>query len=187
MHLKAEDLLDSESRIQACEQWKHSDSEPESCLSLSYQDFQIQSQDLPPLNIELKAISCQADWDCLFVLRQAIEVPYGLSDREQIQILISDTQAKVKQLQGLWYLANYQGQWVGAVGRVPFQNPSGQWGRLQDVDIIPAYQGRGLGRQLLQAICQQGFAAGDQAIGLKALQSGWPLKWYQRFGFKLLL
>jgi ribosomal protein S18 acetylase RimI-like enzyme len=96
---------------------------------------------------------------------------------------INDIRHKCEMLNGIWYRASLGEDVVGEVGIVPFTCIWGKIGRLQDVDILPEYQGRGLGRQLLIEACRLAKLQGLNALCLMAKENDWPKDWYLRYGF----
>lgn len=95
-------------------------------------------------------------------LRIQIENDFGIQDHKMIKGFVSDIQNKTKKLNGTWFLAYIDRKVVGEVGLIQFDYENLKIGRLQDVDIAPAYQGLGLGNQLLEGIVKvaKGFDKG---------------------------
>lgn len=176
-------ILESERQLRACERWQPEGSAAEYTLFLPAPAFLS-----PASQLKLQAVNSEKHWQQMFELRMQIEAAYGLDQPEIVEQLVADIRYKQKHLQGQWYLARVAGQWVGEIGLVPseclLQGQRVRLGRLQDVDILPAYQGQGYGHQLLAAICQQALAQGLAGLGLMALQEDWPAQWYQRLGFE---
>lgn len=138
--------------------------------------------------IALKAAATDADWLMMKVMRLEIERSFGITDEALVNGFIDDIKRKVLSLGGCWYLAFETGQNspppVGEVGLVPFEIDGLRFGRLQDVDIVPARQRRGLGNALLTSVCFEARALGLSGLALKARADGWVKDWYQRFGFE---
>lgn len=119
----------------------------------------------------------------MFGLRIQIERNFGIQDLKMIKGFVSDIQNKSQKLDGTWFLAYIDGKAVGEVGLILFDYENLKIGRLQDVDIAPAYQGMGLGNQLLQCIIKVAKGLDADGLALFARQDGWVKDWYQRFGF----
>lgn len=134
----------------------------------------------------LKPITHSEDWQRYLKARTLIEAAYGLTDPMLLNTLVTDIQTKAQTLKGQWYLFEIQGQVVGAIGLIPFEHQGVIWGRLKDVDILPAFQNRGYGNQLLNAIKNQAKALNCHTLGLMALADDWPHHWYQRQGFQIV-
>ncbi len=190
VNITRQDLEFSERQIQACESWVPADLQEELNMVLRADVFKPSSTVALSGRFELVPVQTHGHWQRLLDLRCAIEVPFGIMDVEQVRGLIKDIHTKHNRLRGRWYLARYadaQGvNWVGSIGMIPFHKVETQWMRLQDVDIIPAYQGQGLGRYLLRSACEKAFMEGAVAVGLRAVSTGWVKDWYQRFGFEVL-
>ena len=63
-----------------------------------------------------------------------------------------------------------------------------RWGRVHWVAIIPAFQGRGLGKALMSAICRRLRDLGHGRAYLRTGAARVPaIKLYQRFGFEPLI
>lgn len=146
---------------------------------------------LEPLTVSevtgiLKPLTSPEDWQNYLEARTLIEAAYGMKDPQLLEILVKDIQIKAQALGGQWYVFEIQNQVVGAVGLIPFEHDGRLWGRLKDVDILPAFQHRGYGNQLLNAIKNRARDLNVQTLGLMALAEDWPQAWYQRHGFQIM-
>lgn len=174
--------LDTERQLRACETFKPSGTQSEATLFLAL-DHQ------PRVNpIVLEPIQSPKNWQSYTALRTQIERAFGLTDPHQIRHIVKDIQTKQKQLQGQWYLAQdpETEAYCGAIGLVPFLFEGQILGRVQDVDILPAFQNQGLGNRLLSALIHKAQSKKLKGLVLMAKTNDWPLQWYQRKGFKLL-
>jgi GNAT superfamily N-acetyltransferase len=135
--------------------------------------------------LSLQEVKTQHDWDRMEELRRQVELPFGVTDPTAVAKLIEEVRRCQKMLKGRWYLAQLptDGEFIGEVGLVPFEFEGLRIGRVQDVDIVPAFQNRGLGNLLLEAIIQLAKSEGFAALCLVADMHDWPRHWYQRRGF----
>jgi ribosomal protein S18 acetylase RimI-like enzyme len=133
----------------------------------------------------LHPIATKDDWQSMAELRAKVESRFGTPTPDAVVTMITEIQQCQQRLNSQWYLAKLKSETlpVGEIGLVQFQFERIKIGRLQDVDIEPAYQGRGLGNHLLAAIVQQADLLGLDALCLKADSDDWPLQWYMRRGF----
>jgi N-acetylglutamate synthase-like GNAT family acetyltransferase len=133
----------------------------------------------------LQEVTTQHDWDRMGELRRQVEIPFGVTDPTAVAKLIEQVRRCQKMLKGQWYLAQLlpNGEFIGEVGLVPFEFDGLRIGRVQDVDIVPAFQHRGLGNILLEAISRLAKSEGFSALCLVADMDDWPRHWYQRRGF----
>jgi predicted N-acetyltransferase YhbS len=97
--------------------------------------------------------------------------------------LVGQIRHRRRHLIGDWYLGVIDGRVVGGIGLFLFETGAGRIGRLQDVDIAPAFQGQGLGRELLWGACEEAKKLGLDAVCLRADPKDWPKVWYIRSGF----
>lgn len=146
---------------------------------LPAQNFPARSR----VEIDLIPVDSEKLWGELFATRKEVEIAFQVTDEKVIQQLITDIKRKCTELGGCWYLALANGVTIGEIGVVPFAFRNLRIGRLQDVDILPKYQGRGFGNQLLAAICEQAMTAKLDGLCLMAKANDWPKDWYARFGF----
>ena len=137
-----------------------------------------------PTDLILCPVTSDEEWQMLEEIRRKVEGPFGCEHPDLIRKFIEDAKCKHERFGGTWFLASYEGRWVGQIGIVPFRIEGQLIGRLQDVDIVPEEQGKGFGRQLLQALCRWACEHTFQALCLMAKADDWPRLWYQRFGFQ---
>lgn len=140
-------------------------------------------------SLRLKPVQSDADWQKMRHLRSKIEQAFGLSDPKIIGQLVEDIQRKQEALNGQWYLAftdTSAPHAVGEIGWFPVTSPLGTLGRIQDVDILPEYQGKGLGQALMTALCREAQKAQLQGLLLMALKTDWPWRWYEKLGFRVV-
>jgi GNAT superfamily N-acetyltransferase len=118
-------------------------------------------------------------------IRLQIEKGFGDFSHAAVAEMVLQIRKCQESLNGQWYLAldSFQKRVVGEIGMVRF-HVGLTIARLQDVDIIPSEQGRGLGNELLLGIIAQAKKDGISALCLKADHDDWPLNWYHRRGFE---
>lgn len=186
--LRSADVETSEIRLRDCEFWHPDTYLTEYSLALASTHFySVHGRAVAPLSLALIPVVDNTDWERLFQLRCEIESAFGVNDTESVSLMIKGIQEKSRQYHGHWFFAKCRQSQaiVGSIGWVPFQEPT-LWYRLQDIDILPAYQSQGYGSQLLLAVCCDLFSRGAEVIALRALVSDWPIEWYKRFGFQIL-
>ncbi|HEX4922957.1 MAG TPA: GNAT family N-acetyltransferase [Bdellovibrionales bacterium] len=137
-----------------------------------------------PVTLRLERVETEADWEAMYALRLQIEKPFGNTNPRLVEGFVEDIRKKARALDGSWFLARAGSDIVGEIGLVPFELAGVRFGRLQDVDIAPQWQGRGLGRELLSAVCQVARDMELSALALRARSDGWVKDWYARFGFR---
>lgn len=136
-----------------------------------------------PRRLVLVAARSKAHWEAMVGYREKVEKGFAGYAPGIARRAISQIRHRNRHLAGDWYLALADGVAVGGIGLLVFDTPAGRVGRLQDVDVAPAFRGRGLGRELLYAVCRKA-ADGDLAgLCLRADADDWPRDWYRRFGF----
>ena len=140
-------------------------------------------QSLPHL-IQLKAAKSELDWFMMENIRKEIEQAFGIHDSTLVSGFVKDIVTKSQRLNGTWYLAFQHTKVVGEVGLVPFPYREKIIGRIQDVDIVPSKQGKGLGKQLLLGLCNKAREMNLDGLCLFADANGWVKDWYLRFGFE---
>ncbi len=84
------------------------------------------------------------------------------------------------------YLCDAGGETIGtATAWFNDDYRGGSWGRVHWVDIVPEYQGRGLGRALVSAVCHRLRQLGHQRAYLTTESPRIPaIRLYLRFGFR---
>lgn len=135
--------------------------------------------------LEIHPVLNDEDWQKMIELRLKVESRFGLLRPEDAASMVNEIKLCQQKLNAQWYLAYLPGsaKAIGEVGLAKFELNGIKYGRLQDIDIEPAYQGQGLGNSLLHTIICLGLEEGLQALCLKADNNDWPLEWYQRNGF----
>lgn len=133
--------------------------------------------------LELVEVDSEEKWQKMLEIRIDIEKEFGITDQNKIKQLVDDIRVKSHKLNGKWFLASIENKIVGEVGIIPFDFNGERVGRLQDVDIIPSEQNKGLGTQLLNEICKKALLMKLSALCLMAKSDDWPKDWYMRFGF----
>ena len=134
-------------------------------------------------DLQFVAVSQESHWQAMFDLRRQVEKAYGLTDQAILEQIIADIKCKTDALAGCWYLVKLADQFIGEIGLIPFTYQGQKVGRLQDVDIVPSYQGKGYGRQLLRHLMSVAREQQYEALCLMALANDWPKDWYQKLGF----
>ena len=145
----------------------------------------LKSDHIIPANtsIELRSINRAEDWDTLFHIRKKIEIPFGVTKESTLKGFCDEIKLIVHKYKATWFMAFYNDQAIGEIGIVPFCHQDISYGRLLDVDIIPEFQGRGFGNQLLSLIFEYGFNKNLEGLCLKADDHNWVKNWYERLGF----
>jgi GNAT superfamily N-acetyltransferase len=152
-------------------------------------DLRALSLNLPASDLQLIKVQSEEDWKTMRLMRQKIEAAFGIADANLVEEMVTKTKHCCQKLDADWYLAKLpsrNGEIVGEVGLVRFHADGFAWGRLQDVDVVPAFQNRGFGNLLLSSIVQLAREQGLSALCLKADSRDWPSHWYQRFGFEIV-
>ncbi len=135
---------------------------------------------LPPPtrpSLTLTPISSPQDWLLYEQMRIEVEAGFDVPPQEA-RSMVAALRERSAEL-GLLMLFARTPEVVGAIGHFG----RGSWSRLQEVDIFPAWRGRGLGNALLSAILQHLADAGAQTVVVGADEDDWPLGWYRRLGF----
>ncbi len=136
-----------------------------------------------PSQLRLRRVEGEAGWEAMRKVRVEIERPFGAGPAAAAR-MVDHIQRRRQFLDGDWYVAEVDAEVVGAIGLVVFDLPSARLGRLQDVDILPRFQGRGFGRELLDAIRGEALRRGCSALCLRTDAGDWPRDWYGREGFE---
>lgn len=136
-----------------------------------------------PRRLMLTPARSEEHWEAMVGYREEVEKEYAGCSPGMGRRMVAQARHRREHLAGDWYLALAGGAVVGGIGLVVFDTPVGRVGRLQDVDVAPAFRERGFGRELLLAVCEK--AAGLDLVGLclRADANDWPKDWYLRFGF----
>jgi GNAT superfamily N-acetyltransferase len=152
-------------------------------LWLELDELELKDRELG--SIRLDEVTSESHWQAMLAIRMQVERAFGIVDEEVVQTFIDEIRKCQRVLGGRWYVARAPGYeaYVGEVGLVPFEFGGRRVGRLQDVDIVPCFQGRGFGNALLDAIIHQAKCDGLQALCLLADVKDWPRHWYRRRGF----
>lgn len=132
--------------------------------------------------LKLERVESEADWSLMSDARVEVESAFGV-EPGRARRMVDHIRRRKRFLTGEWYLARSGEAVVGGVGLVVFEAHSGRLGRLQDVDILPSFQGRGLGNELMAAAIHEARRTGCSAICLRADADDWPNEWYARLGF----
>ncbi|MBA2694160.1 MAG: GNAT family N-acetyltransferase [Rubrobacter sp.] len=133
--------------------------------------------------LELDRVEDEAGWSRMARMRVEVESAFGV-EPERARRMVDHIRRRKRFLDGEWHLAlSNDGIVIGGIGLVVFETPSGRLGRLQDVDILPRFQGRGFGNELIAAVVREDRRSGYSSICLRADADDWPKKWYARLGF----
>jgi ribosomal protein S18 acetylase RimI-like enzyme len=135
-------------------------------------------------DLRLVAVETEQQWALLREVLRQIEIPFGVVEGDKIDAIIEDIRRIKKIFSSDWFLAYSKQLVVGSIGIVEFRNFSAPVGRLLDVDILPQFQGRGHGNQLLSAVCGEARRRSLAALCLRAEEDRWVKDWYTRLGFK---
>lgn len=127
--------------------------------------------------LRLDRVSDEGGWAEMREARTKVESAFGASPKEAAR-MVDHIRHRQHFLNGEWYLARLDGVVVGETGLVVFETHLGRLGRLQDVDILPEFQGRGLGDALINEIMSRARSLGCDALCLRADADDWPKDWY---------
>ena len=133
--------------------------------------------------LSLSKVVDEEAFELLHAIRTEIETNSGVQDQELIKKFIDDVRQKISVLGGSWYIAKQNELPIGQIGIVPFDFESSRVGRLQNVNILPSHQSRGLGTQLIAEMCHIATKMKLSALCLMARTDDWPKDWYNRLGF----
>jgi GNAT superfamily N-acetyltransferase len=120
----------------------------------------------------LTPIVSEADWSRYERARIEVEAGFGVGPDEARAMV-----GALRERGGLSLF--FADPVVGAVGY--FVTSAGA--RLQEVDIFPAWRGKGYGDALLAAVLQHLADRGIETAIIGADEDDWPLGWYRRRGF----
>jgi GNAT superfamily N-acetyltransferase len=134
--------------------------------------------------LTLHPCKSDADWTRYESFRVQVEQAFGL-DEFEARSLVRSTRERGKCIGlSLWLAGAETSDPVGAVAAFRPSSSHPQFARLQEVDVFPAWRGRGLGRALLEGIRQELCATGVRWLLIGADEDDWPLSWYRRLGFR---
>lgn len=144
----------------------------------------VESDSVVQDGFRLHRVETKQDWQQLLSARIAVERAFGVVDEFRVETIIEDVKSKVKEGQGEWFLFQHGGEVVGEIGYVPFKYQGQRVARLQDVDILPSFQGNGFGNRLLESLEIYLKSRQYDAMCLMAVARDWPKDWYLRYGFQ---
>ncbi len=136
-----------------------------------------------PRRLKLIPARSEEHWAVMAAYREEVEKEFAGYSPGIGRRVVGRIRHRGKHLTGDWHLALADGRVVGGIGLILFDTPVGRVGRLQDVDVAPAFRGRGLGRELLLAVCREAVRLDLAGLCLRADADDWPKDWYLRFGF----
>lgn len=137
----------------------------------------------PP--VTLHRIVSEAQWRRYTEQRVMVEAGFGVG-QEQARAMVADLRGEQDRIGLDLFFAEHRGEEVGAIARFGMPAPDHRWARLQEVDIFPAWRGRGLGTSMLLAMMRLLFEEGVGMVAVGADEDDWPLAWYQRHGFQIV-
>lgn len=142
------------------------------------------TDDVKPLVLD--EVVSESDWSQMRTLRQEVETAFGVTNPQAVDAMVEEIKLCRAKLPSHWFLARTESSpvHVGEIGIVIVTVNNLRVGRLQDVDILPRFQNKGLGKRLIVAALHFATDAGLHAVCLKADTDDWPVKWYQRLGFE---
>ena len=136
----------------------------------------------------LHLIHSEDDWQHYLALRVEVERAWGM-DPTGTAVMVRAMRERQRRLPIDWAFLRVNGQAVGAIGLLRFMHGASACGRLQDVDIFPAFRHQGYGNMLLDAV--QAWAQNEprpvKQLFVAADEDDWPLAWYERRGFMRLV
>lgn len=137
----------------------------------------------PP--VALRRIARRAQWRRYEERRISVEAGFGVG-QEQARAMVATLRGEQERIGLDVFFAEHLGEEVGAIARFSMPPPNHHWARLQEVDIFPAWRGNGLGTSMLLAMIGLLFEEGSTMVAVGADEEDWPLKWYQRHGFRIV-
>ena len=137
-----------------------------------------------PQRLTLIPARSEEHWEAMISYREEVEKEFNGYSPGVGRRVVDQIRHRKENLAGGWNLALVDGFVVGGIGLILFDTPAGRVGRLQDVDVAPAFRGTGLGRELLLAVCREAVRLDLAGLCLRADADDWPKDWYLRFGFK---
>lgn len=136
-----------------------------------------------PTVVHLDPIVSEADWQDYEQHRVVLEAGFGV-DEPSARSMVLTLRQRAEHLGLALFLARDRRQDVGAIGRFHLPGKVRSWARLQEVDVFPAWRGRGYGDALLAAVVELLAAEGITEVVVGADEDDWPLSWYRRRGFQ---
>lgn len=133
--------------------------------------------------VQLELVTSEKDWRSYAAQRVAVEAGFGVGE-DAARRMVGELRARGDRIALDLYSARDRGQVVGAIGRLRLVPPQQSWARLQEVDVFPAWRGRGYGDALLAAMFALLVTEGSSTVVVGADEDDWPLSWYRRRGFR---
>ncbi|GAB3248049.1 GNAT family N-acetyltransferase [Kineosporia babensis] len=138
---------------------------------------------LPPPtrpSLTLTPIASPDDWQLYEQRRIEVEDGFGVPP-QQARAMVAALRERTAVLElSMFFGRTTKDDVVAAIGYFG----RGRWVRLQEVDVFPAWRGRGYGDGLLSATLQHLTDTTDaEVVILGADEDDWPLEWYRRRGF----
>lgn len=131
--------------------------------------------------VQLGAAVSEQDWSDYEEQRLILEAGFGV-DEFKARGMVDALRGRRARLGLQLYLARDGHRLVGAIAR--FRLPAHPWcARLQDVDVFPAWRGRGYGDAVLAAVLDLLAIEGSTTVVVGADEDDWPLGWYRKRGF----
>jgi len=134
--------------------------------------------------VELQSVASDTDWRRLEIARREIEIAFAGGAPNDVPSMIAGIKKVISNFEADWFFAVHAGEIVGEAGLVEFTIKGKKVGRLQDIDILPKFQGRRLGNELLKSIFLEARKRGLTGLCLKADEDRWVKDWYVRRGFE---
>lgn len=116
-------------------------------------------------------------------MRRKIEEAFGITDEQAVKTIIDQQKKIANSLGADWYIAQLGGLSVGSIGLAEFTKSGCTFGRLLDVDILPEFQGNGLGTRLIQSAISKARRKELTGLCLRAEKGSWENEWYAQHGF----
>jgi len=134
--------------------------------------------------LRLHPVKSDYDYEQMFYLRSEIEEAFNITNPNEIKNLVNKIRKMANHFHGRWYMAQLDNLFIGEIGLVPFAYANTTVGSIQDVDILPSFQGNGFAADMLNLICIQALMSGMTAVCLTAKSDEWPKDWYLKYGFE---
>lgn len=138
--------------------------------------------ELPEAQIVLQPIATEADWHYYTQQRIVVESSYGVTEL-RARIMVEELRARAERVGMTMFFALRQQEVIGAIGSFRLAAPDHHFARLQEVDVLPTWRGKGYGTLMLMAMLRHNMSEGCTVVAIGADEDDWPLDWYRRHAF----